>query len=82
MRGYGMATPVTHLRLRLRNAGVSEEQADAISGAFEALSNQIPDLSNQVRNIIIGQRIQMGLLLVVAAAIPAPYIAAWADMAN
>jgi hypothetical protein len=77
-----MATPVTDLRLRLRNAGVSEEQADAISGAFEALSNQIADLSNQVRNVIIGQRIQMGLLLVVAAAILAPYIAAWADMAN
>jgi hypothetical protein len=82
MRGYGMATPVTALRLRLRNAGVSEEQADVISGAFEALGNQIADLSNQVRNVIIGQRIQMGLLLVVAAAIPAPYIAAWADMAN
>jgi hypothetical protein len=77
-----MATPVADLRLRLRNAGVSEEQADAISGAFEALSNQIADLSNQVRNVIIGQRIKMGLLLVVAAAILAPYIAAWADMAN
>ena len=77
-----MATPVIDLRLRLRNAGVSEEQADAISGAFEALSEQIADLSNQVRNVIIGQRIQMGLLLVVAAAILAPYIAAWADMAN
>jgi hypothetical protein len=61
---------------------VSEEQADAISGAFEALSNQIADLSNQVRNVIIGQRIQMGLLLVVAAAILTPCIAAWADMAN
>ena len=77
-----MATPVTDLRLRLRNAGVPEEQADAISGAFEALSNQIADLSNQVRNVIIGQRIQMGLLLVVAAAILAPYIAAWANLAN
>jgi hypothetical protein len=82
MRGYGMATRVTDLRLRLRNAGVSEEQADAICGAFDALSNQIADPSNQVRNVIIGQRIQMGLLLVVAAAILAPYIAAWADMAN
>jgi hypothetical protein len=82
MRGYGMAIPVTDLRLRPRNAGVSEEQADAISGAFEALSNQIADLSNQVRNVIIGQRIQMGLLLVVAAAILTPCIAAWADMAN
>jgi hypothetical protein len=77
-----MATPVTDLRLRLRNAGVSEEQADAVSGAFEALSNQIAELSNQVRNVIIGQRIQMGLLLVVAAAILAPYIAAWANLAG
>jgi hypothetical protein len=77
-----MATSVTDLRLRLRNAGVSEEQADAISGAFEALSSQIADLSNEVRNVIIGQRIQMGLLLVVAAAILAPYIAAWADMGS
>jgi hypothetical protein len=47
MRGYGMAAPVTELRLRLRNAGVSEEQADATSGTFEALNNPIADLSNQ-----------------------------------
>jgi hypothetical protein len=77
-----MATPVTDLRARLRNAGVTEEQADAISGAFEALSNQIAELSAQVRNLVVGQRIQMGLLLLVAAAILAPYIAAWADMTN
>jgi hypothetical protein len=77
-----MATPVTYLRLRLRNAGVSEEQADAIAGAFEALSNQITDLSIQIRNVVVGQRIQLGLLLLVAAAILAPYIAAWADLAR
>jgi hypothetical protein len=77
-----MATPVTVLRSRLRNAGVTEEQADAISGAFEALSNQITDLSNQIRNVIVGQRIQLGLLLLVAAAILAPYIAAWGNMAG
>jgi hypothetical protein len=77
-----MATPVTDLRLRLRNAGVSEQQADAITGAFEALSNQITDLSIQIRNLAIGQRIQMDLLLLVAAAILAPYMAAWADMAG
>jgi hypothetical protein len=71
-----MATPVTDLRARLRNAGVTEEQADAISGAFEALSNQITELSAQVRNLVVGQRIQMGLLLLVAAAILAPYVAA------
>jgi hypothetical protein len=70
-----MATPVTDLRARLRNAGVTEEQADAISGAFEPLSNQIAELSPQVRNLV-------GLLLLVAAAILAPYIAAWADMTN
>jgi hypothetical protein len=77
-----MATPVTDPRARLRNAGVTEEQADAISGAFEALSNQITELSIQVRNLAVGQRIQMGLLLLVAAAILAPYVAAWASMAN
>ena len=77
-----MATPVTDLRARLRNAGVTEEQADAISGAFGALSNQIAELSTQVRNLVVGQRIQMGLLLLVAAAILAPYIAAWANMTN
>ena len=77
-----MATPVTDLRARLRNAGVSEEQSDAISGAFEALSNQIAELSVQIRNVIVGQRLQMGLLLLVAAAILAPYIAAWASMAG
>jgi hypothetical protein len=70
-----MATPVTDLRLRLRNAGVSEEQADAIAGAFEALSNQI-------RTVVIGQRIQMALLLIVTAAILGPYISALADLAK
>jgi hypothetical protein len=75
-----MTTPVTDLRLRLRNAGVPEEQADAISGAFEALSNQITDPSVQIRNVIVGQRIQMGLLLLVAAAILAPYVAAGARL--
>jgi hypothetical protein len=39
----------TDLRLRLRNAGGSKEQADAMSGAFEAISNQIIDLSSQGR---------------------------------
>jgi hypothetical protein len=77
-----MAASVTDLRLRLRNAGVSEEQADAIAGAFEALSNQITDLSIQIRNVVVGQRIQLALLLLVAAAILAPYIAAWADLAR
>jgi hypothetical protein len=77
-----MATPVTDLRLRLRNAGVSEEQADAIAGAFESLSNQITDLSIQIRNVVVGQRIQLALPLLVAAAILAPDIAAWADMAG
>ncbi len=72
-----MATPVTDLRPRLRYAGVPEEQADA---AFEWLSNQIADLSDQIRNVIIGQRIQMGLLLVVAAAILTPCIVAWANL--
>ena len=77
-----MATPVTDLRSRLRNAGVSEEQADAISGAFESLSSQINDLSSQIRIVILGQRIQLGLLLLVAAAILAPYVAAGSDLAG
>ena len=70
-----MAPPVTDLRLRLRTPGVSEEQADAIAGAFEALSNQI-------RTLVIGQRVQMGLLLVVTTAILAPYISALAEFAR
>jgi hypothetical protein len=77
-----MATPVADLLMRLRHAAVSGERADAVSGAFEALSNQIADLANHVRSLIIGQWIQMGLLLVVAAAILAPYIGAWADLAR
>jgi hypothetical protein len=80
MRGHDVATPVTDLRLR--NAGVTEEPADAVSGVFEALSNQIADLSHQIRNVTIGQRVQLGLLLMAAAAILAPDIAAWAEMAD
>ena len=66
-----MATPVIDLRMRLRNAGMTEQQADAISSAFEAMNSQI-------RTLVIGQRIQMGLLLVVTAAILAPYVSALA----
>jgi ATP-dependent protease ClpP protease subunit len=51
-----------HLRMRLHNAGASEEQADAIARALEALSAQI-------QSLVIGQRIQIGLLLVLTAAI-------------
>jgi hypothetical protein len=77
-----MAPPVTDFRRRLRNPAVSDAQADAISGAFEALSNQITELSNQIRPLVVGQRIQMALLLPVAAAILAPYVAAWAKLAG
>jgi hypothetical protein len=68
-----MATPVTDLRARLRNAGASEEQADAISGGFEVLRNQL-------RTLIVGQRVEIGLLLVVTAAVFAPYIAGLARL--
>jgi len=71
-----MATPVTDLR----NAGVPEEQADAIAGAFVALSSQIAELSAQLRSLVVGQRIQLALLILVAAAVIAPYIAALADL--
>ena len=74
-----MAPPVTDLRLRSRNAGVPEEQADAIPAVFDALSSQISGLHRQIRTVIVGQRIQLGLLLLVAAAILAPYVAAWSD---
>jgi hypothetical protein len=84
-----MAPPVTDSRRRLRNPAVFDAQADAISGAFEALSNQITELSNQItelsnqiRPLVVGQRIQMALLLLVAAAILAPYLAAWAKLAG
>ena len=77
-----MAPRVTDLRLRLRKAGAPEEQADAITGAFESLSSQISELHSQIRNVIVGQRIQLGLLLLVAAAILAPYLAAWSNVAG
>jgi len=77
-----MATPVTALRLRLRNAGVPEEQADAIAGAFESVSSQISGLHSPIRTVIVGQRIQLGLLLLVAAAILAPYVAARSKVAG
>jgi hypothetical protein len=59
---------------------VPEERADAIAGAFESLSNQISELNSQIRNVIVGHCIQLGLLLLVAAAILAPYVAAWGDI--
>jgi hypothetical protein len=61
---------------------VPEEQADAITGAFESLSSQISELHSQIRNVIVGQRIQLRLLLLVAAAILAPYVAAWSTLSG
>ena len=72
----------TDLRSRSRNAGVSQEQADAISGALESFSSQVNDLSSQIRIVILGQRMQLGRLLLVAAAVLAPYVAAWSDLAG
>jgi len=77
-----MAPPVTDLRLRLRNAGAPGEQADAIAGAFESASSQISGLHSPIRTVIVGQRIQLGLLLLVAAAILAPYVAAGSNVAG
>ena len=77
-----MVPPVTDLRLRLRNAGAPVERADAIPAVFEALSSQISGLHSQIRTVIVGQRIQLGLLLLVAAAILAPYVAAWSNVAG
>ena len=62
-----MASPVIDPRMRLRNAGMTEEQADAIAAAFDATNSQI-------RTLVIGQRIEMALPLVVTAAILAPYL--------
>ena len=77
-----MAPRVTDLRLRLRAAGAPEEQADAITAVFGALSSQISGLHSQIRSVIVGQRMQLGLLLLVAAAILAPYVAAWSNVAG
>jgi hypothetical protein len=66
-RERDVATPVTDLRHRLRNAGVTEEQADAIVGAVEVLSNQIGDLW-------VWQRVHTALLVLILAAVLAPYL--------
>jgi hypothetical protein len=65
-----------------RNSGASDDEADAISGAFEVLSSQIAELSAQVRKVIVVQRIQTALLLVVAVAVLTPYISPLADLAG
>jgi hypothetical protein len=62
-----VATAVTDLRHRLRNAGASEEQADAIAGAVEAFSSQLGDLR-------VWQRVHTALLVLILAAVLAPYL--------
>jgi hypothetical protein len=61
-----MATPVIELHQRLRAAGLNNEAADAIGGAFELLHGD-------VRSLKRGQWVTWALVTLVLAAVVAPY---------
>jgi hypothetical protein len=64
-----MATPITGLhRGSPHNAGFGNNQANVMASAFEALTSE-------VRTIRRAQQFHIGVTLVIAAAILAPYAA-------
>ena len=46
-----MATPVVDLRRRLRAAGFTEDQADAVSGALELLGERVREIERRMERI-------------------------------
>ena len=56
-----------------------EAPPDAISAGFEGLGKEIAELSVQLRRVVVGQSIEMGLLLLVALVVLTPYISALAE---
>ena len=46
-----MATPVTDLHARLRGAGLSEPQADAVAAGFESIDRRMGDLECRLDRI-------------------------------
>ena len=82
-----MATPLTDFRSRLRGAGLTEPQAEAISAGFEMLDRKIDGVERRLAERIDGierrldriewwQRAQALLLGLVLAAVLAPYVGA------
>ena len=71
-----MATPVIELHERLRRAGMVEEQAAAVTAAFEALNGQIVELTRRLERVESKLRLHTWLLGLILAAVLAPYVAA------
>ena len=77
-----MATPVVDLpRRRLRDAGLTEEQADVISGAFELLSERIRGLElrmlaleGRMGHLEVKVNILIGLVTGLIVLMAAPYL--------
>jgi tetrahydromethanopterin S-methyltransferase subunit G len=82
-----MATPVTDLHARLRGAGLTEPQAEAIAAGFEALERRLTDMEQRLdrrmaelerRMDLIEVRLRWhgrGLVLIIGL-IVAPYVGA------
>ena len=80
-----MATPVTDLHRRLREAGLTDAQADAIASGFEALDRKLDELdrkidaveqrlSARIDAVEARLRIHGWLLALILAAVVAPYV--------
>jgi hypothetical protein len=77
-----MATPVTDLHARLRGAGLSEPQAEAVAAGFEAIDRRMGELERRMDRldarldrIEARQRWHGRGLWAIAALIVAPYVA-------
>jgi hypothetical protein len=71
-----MATPITDLEQRLRDAGFTEPQARAIASGFEILNARMDALEHRMNRIELWLRIVFGLQVLTLGLVLAPYLAA------
>lgn len=69
-----MATPVIDLRQRLRQAGFTEEQTDALAAGFESLHEELADIRLRLNRVETTLRIHSWLLALILAGVFAPYV--------
>ena len=78
-----MATPITDLEQRLRDAGFTEPQARAIASGFEvlnarmdALERRMDALEHRMDRVELWLRLVFGLQVLTLGLVLAPYVAA------
>jgi hypothetical protein len=71
-----VATPITDLEQRLRDAGFTESQSRAVASGFEILNARMDALEHRMNRVELWLRIVFGLQVLTLGLVLAPYVAA------